>query len=283
MSVPSSAFAQQFLPVTGIVNARDLGGYRVGENKQVRSGLLIRAAHLGEATDKDIAYLESLPLAKVIDLRMDSEKLGVQDRSVPGSQYVALPIDATGSAMNDLSDKDKKKFISKKKFDLHKFIVMVAFKKQAREIAAQMYPILLLTPNCQNQFREFFRQILDTPRGAVIYHCSQGKDRTGIASALLLAALGADRETIVADFDATNRVYEADVKKFSRRVRFLGGKEKQVAVVKAFIGANTENFIKALDEVDTQYGSLEAYLRGPVGLTDEDISLLRARYLQECS
>lgn len=115
---------------------------------------------------------------------------------------------------------------------------------------------------------------------AVLYHCTQGKDRTGIASALLLAALGADRETIIADFDATNHVYGADVKKYSRRVRFWGGKEDEVGVVKAFLGANTENFIKALDEVDRRYGSLEGYLREIIGLTDRDIQVLRERYLE---
>ena len=115
--------------------------------------------------------------------------------------------------------------------------------------------------------------------GDFLYHCTQGKDRTGIASALLLAALGASRETIVSDFDATNKVYEKDVRKYSRRVRFWGGKEEEVAVVKAFLGANTENFVKALDTVDQQYGSIEAYLKGPMGLTDDDIRILRKRYL----
>ena len=62
-------------------------------------------------------------------------------------------------------------------------------------------------------------------------------------------------------------------------LRDLGGKEEEVAVVKAFLGANTENFVKALDTVDQQYGSIEAYLKGPMGLTDDDIRILRKRYL----
>lgn len=132
----------------------------------------------------------------------------------------------------------------------------------------------------QPQGVAFFRAHLDVEEGAVLYHCTQGKDRTGIASALILAALGASRETIVADFDATNRAYEADVRKYSRRVRFLGGKEEEVGVVKSFMGANTENFVKTLDEIDSRYGSLEAYLKGPIGLTDDDIRTLRQRYLE---
>ena len=112
-----------------------------------------------------------------------------------------------------------------------------------------------------------------------MFHCTQGKDRTGLASAYILAALGVDRETIIADFDATNAVYERDVRRLSRRVRFWGGKEEQVSVVKAFIGANTDNFVKALDLLDAQFGSMDAYLRDPLGLTDADIEILRTRYL----
>ena len=80
------------------------------------------------------------------------------------------------------------------------------------------------------------------------------------------------------DFDATNKVYEKDVKKYVRRVKRLGGKEAEIATVKAFLGANTENFVKALDTIDAQYGSLDAYLKGPIGLSDSDIAILRERY-----
>lgn len=276
---PTSVFAQQFLPVKGIVNARDLGGYEVQDGRKVKNGMLIRAAHLAEASDSDIAYLENLPLATVIDFRKEQEMPGKVDRDVPGACYVSLPIDASGNVAATATEEEKKKMTRRKKFDVKKIIVFAAFNDKAKAVARDMYPTLLFTPECQRQFARFFRLVLETENGAVLYHCTQGKDRTGIASALLLAALGASKETIVADFDATNKVYEKDVKKYSRRVKFWGGKEEEIAVVKAFLGANTENFVKALDAVDQQYGSLEAYLKGPMGLTDEDIQTLRERYL----
>ena len=81
------------------------------------------------------------------------------------------------------------------------------------------------------------------------------------------------------DFDATNLVYKADVRKYSCRVRFWGGKEEEIEVVKAFLGVNTENFVRTLEEIDRRYGSMEAYLKGPIGLTDADIKILQERYL----
>ena len=277
---PSSVFAQQFLPVKGIVNARDLGGYEVQDGRKVKSGMLLRAAHLAEAKDADIAYLEGLKVATVIDFRKEEEKQGKVDRDIPGARYVSLIVDASGNAMANATEEEKKKMTGRKKFDVKKIIVFAAFNDKAKAVAMNMYPTLLFTPECQQQFARFFRLVLETESGAVLYHCTQGKDRTGIASALLLAALGASRETIVEDFDATNKVYENDVKKYSRRVKLWGGKEEEIAVVKAFLGCNTENFVKSLDTIDAQYGSLLDYLKGPIGLNDEDIRILRERYLE---
>lgn len=280
MTLSLSAYSQQFLPVKSIVNARDLGGYAVQGGRIVRDGVLIRAAHLAEATEEDLRFLESIPVTKVVDFRKLEEKRGKQDIPVPGAEYIVLPIDASGNAAAQATEKEKKKVQKGKKFDVRKIIVFLAFNENAKTVAAQMYPTLFFDPGCQKQFAKFFRHVIATDSGAVLYHCTQGKDRTGVASALLLAALGADRETIVADFDATNRVYEDDVRKYSRRVRFLGGKEEEIGVVKAFLGCNTDNFIKALDRIDAEYGSMDAYLETILGVTAEDREILKARYLK---
>ena len=261
------------------MNTRDLGGYRMQDGRSLRAGVLIRTAHLAEATDAELEYLSAVPVAKVIDFRKDEELQGKADRPVPGAEYVRIPVDASGNVAAQASEEERKKFTGRKKFDVKKIIVMAAFNEKAKKVAREMYPTLIFNPECQQQFARFFREVLATEKGAVLYHCTQGKDRTGIASALLLAALGADRETIVADFDATNQVYEADVRKYSRRVRFWGGKEEEVAVVKAFLGVNTENFVRTLEEIDRRYGSMETYLKGPIGLTDADIRTLKERYL----
>ena len=276
----SSIIAQQFLPVKSIVNARDLGGYTMRDGRILRDGIFLRAAHLADVTDEDLHWLSGVPVAKVIDFRTALELQGQVDKDVPGATYVSLPIDASGRSMANVSEKERKKYMNRKKFDIKKFIVLAAFDERAKAAVRNMYPTLLFDPDCQKQYARFFRLVLETENGAVLYHCTQGKDRTGIASALLLGALGAGRETIIADFDATNKVYEKDVKKYSRRVRLWGGKEEEIAVVKAILGCSTENFIKALDTLESRYGSMEAYLKGPMGLTDEDIQTLQDRCLK---
>lgn len=278
MAVSSSIDARQFLPVKGIANARELGGYPV-QGGTVRSGLLLRTAHLADATDADIRYLSGLPVVKVIDFRMEEEKKGTADRPVPGAEHIALPVDASANAAAEASEKDRKRFTDGKKFDYKKIIMLAAFNDMAKKIAREMYPTLFFDPGCQKQYAEFFRIILSTENGAVLFHCTQGKDRAGIASALLLAALGADRETIIADFDVTNKVYEADVRKYTRRVKFWGGKEEEIGVVKAILGCNTDNFVKTLDRIDAEYGSLDAYLEKAIGVSGADREVLRGRYV----
>lgn len=270
---------EPFLPVQGIVNARDLGGYEGADGRTVRAGMLLRAASLADAKDTDLEYLASLPVKEVIDFRLDFELKGREDRMVPGADYIRIPVNSSaGAKMED--DKDAEKIRNQKHFDINKVIMIAAFNDKAQAMAENLYPNMVFSEECQKQFASFLQRVVETEDGAVLFHCTQGKDRTGLASAYLLAALGADRETIVRDFDLTNKVYENDVRKLSRRVRLFGGKEKEIAVIESFIGANTENFIKTLDRIEAQYGSLEEYLTGPLGLSPEDMETLRNRYLQ---
>jgi len=269
----------QFLPVKGIINARDLGGYTGAGGRTVRTGKLIRAASLAEAKDADLAYFAGLPVREVIDFRQDYELKGKEDRMVPGAAYLRLPINSS-AGINIEEEKEAEKIRNRKHFDVRKVIMIAAFNERAQHLAEQLYPNMVLQPDCQKQFAAFLQRVVAAEDGAVLFHCTQGKDRTGLASAYILAALGVDRETIIADFDATNRVYEKDVQRLSRRVRFFGGKEKEVAVVRSFIGANTANFTKTLDLIDATYGSMANYLTGPLGLGQEDIATLHNKYLQ---
>lgn len=268
------------LPFKKIVNARDLGGYVTEDGRRVKKGLLIRCAHLAHASQADLDFLAGLPVTRVVDFRLDFEKNGKEDQVIPGATYVSIPVDASGPIAAQATEEERKKFTGRKTFDVRKVIVMAAFNDKAKKMVGLMYPTLVNDPDCQWQYATFLRLLVDNEAGAVLFHCTQGKDRAGMAAAFILAALGAGRDTIIADFDETNRHYAQDLKKFSRRVRFWGGKEEELAVVKAFIGANTENFIKTLDLIDDRYGSMESYLKGPLKLSDTDLQTLRERFLE---
>lgn len=264
---------EHFLPLKGVPNARDLGGYKTTEGKTIKKGMLIRGASLATAKDSDLTMLAAYPVVKIIDFRTDFEKKGKENRSLPDADYICLPIQPIedGNTPEEITNH--------KSFDISKLILLAAFNEKAKVFAKEMYSRLVMQSKCQKQFAAFLREVIDTPQGAIYFHCTQGKDRAGLATAYLLSALGVGREIIVADFDMTNQVYAQDVRKFCNRVKFLGGNEEEFAVVKALIGANTENFIKALDLINAEYGSMDTYLRNVLGLTDTDFEILRERYL----
>lgn len=264
---------EHFLPLKGIPNARDLGGYKTAEGKTIKKGMIIRGASLATAKDADLTMLAAFPVVKIIDFRTDFEKKGKENRSLPGADYICLPIQPIDEG------KAPEEITNRKSFDISKLIMFAAFNEKAKVFAKEMYSRLVMQSKCQKQFAAFLREVIDTPQGTIYFHCTQGKDRAGLAAAYLLSALGVDRETIVADFDKTNQVYAQDVHKFCNRVKLLGGNEEEFAVVKALIGANTDNFIKALDLINAEYGSMDAYLRNALGLTDKDFEILRERYL----
>ena len=160
-------------------------------------------------------------------------------------------------------------------------IVQLSFTRLFQQKARQLYPSLVLSEFSQLQYATFLNLILETEEGSVLWHCSQGKDRTGIGAALILGALGADTETIVEDFDRSNDVYRPVVDKLCAQVVEAGGGEKEMDVVRAFMGVSVKNFRYALKLIDANWGSIPGYLEEAMGIMDDDLAVLRARYLQD--
>lgn len=259
----------------GIVNARDLGGLPAG-GKRVRSGLLLRTAHLHDATDDDIRQLtERYRLRRIFDFRTMSEASLQPDREVAGAEHIFLP------TLDIEAERQSGEAVPAETWiDLSSNIVRLSFMPFFQERARELYPSLVTSEFSQIQYAAFLDMILETTDGGVLWHCSQGKDRTGIGAALLLSALGAGRETIIADFDRSNDAYRPLVERLCREAVAQGATEKELDVIRAFMGVSTRNFIRTLDLIDAQWGSMEAYLTGPLGLDAGDLAVLRDRYLE---
>ena len=258
----------------GIINARDLGGIRIGD-KTVRKGLLLRTAHLNQATDEDIRRLqEEYHLKKIFDFRTLQEGALQPDREVPGALHYSLPT-------LDVAEEQKsgKAIPDEMWIDLSKHIVRLSFMKIFQEKGRQLYPSLVMSEFSQLQYASFLNLILETEDGAVLWHCSQGKDRTGIGAAYILAILGADRETIVRDFARSNEIYLPLVEKFIAKVRDAGGGEDEEDTVRAFMGVSVRNFNRALDMIEARWGSIPHYLEDTMEVRPEDVKRFRERYL----
>ena len=156
-------------------------------------------------------------------------------------------------------------------------LMKYAFEPKAQTMARQLYPAIVTDSLAQCYYGEFLRGVLHA-KGGVLWHCSQGKDRAGWASAFLLAALGADRETIVEDFDLSNQSYARAVEAMTAKVREQGGGDEAVAFIRAMIGVSRENFEATLDMIDQKYGSLSDYIENQLGFSKEEQQQLRTKY-----
>ena len=259
-----------------IINARDLGGFIGHEGRKVRSGMLLRTAHLHDATDEDISRLQNeYHLRRIFDFRSLGEAEFLPDREVPEATHHLLPtIDLSAERLTEQP-------IPQEAFlDLERHIVNYSFYPEVQAMAADMYPSLIRSEYSQLQYATFLRLIVETPDGAVLWHCFQGKDRTGWGAAFILSALGVDRETIIADFDRSNDAYRELVARLNNDIIARGGGEAEMDVVQAFMGVSTKNFRSTLDLINREFGGMMSYLQNQLLLSKEDIQLLRKRYLE---
>lgn len=258
-----------------IVNARDPGGMVGHEGKTVRQGMLLRTAHLHDATDDDIRRLQNeYHLRRVFDFRSLGEAEFLPDREVEGATHHLLPtIDMSEERLTGQA-------IPQEAFlDLERHIVNYSFYPEVQEMAADMYPSLIRSEYSQLQYAAFLRLIVETPDGGVLWHCFQGKDRTGWGAAFILSALGVHREAIIEDFDRSNDAYRDLVARLNHDIIARGGGEAEMDVVQAFMGVSTKNFRRTLELIDREFGGMNAYLQNQLFLAKEDLQLLRKRYL----
>ena len=269
---------ERVIAFEGIENGRDMGGLVMQDRRTVRFDMLVRSGNLSTATDADVAVLKNrYRLTDVFDFRFDAEVAAAPDRVMDGvrnTQLSTLPQTFVAAFSSGGSSSDK---IDTR--DIGALLMDRVFDPQAQAMARGLYPAIVTDQTAQARYGEFLRGVL-AAKGGVLWHCSQGKDRAGWASAFVLAALGASREVIVEDFDLSNQSYADKVEKLSALVRDKEGGDEAVAFIRAMVGVSRENFEAALDLIDQQYGSLSAYIENQLGFSREEQRQLRAKYLR---
>jgi protein-tyrosine phosphatase len=252
--------AERRLPLEGPRNFRDLGGYPARGGRRLRWGQIFRADSLSELTDSDVAYLDRLGLARVIDLRGELEATQRPNRlaGVERFAYTRLPV-----GEGDLSAAEwARKFQSGELGPVDADWLLRSYRRTLDERAPRVGEVL--------------RALAAEPSPAV-FHCTAGKDRTGIVSALLLLLLGVPREIVVGDYSLTalytgGRIPAAE-QWFTER-----GIDPELAA--HLLSARRESMEAALSHLDAEYGGEESFLRERAGLDERVIASLREWLLE---
>ncbi len=266
------------VPFEGIENARDLGGLPVRGGKVVRKDVLLRSGELSRATDADMKLLsERFKLSNIFDFRFYAEVENAKDRVGDGVCYTHLST-LPEVLVNGFSDgrADSEKIKSE---DFTAQLVSFAFNPKAQELSRQMYPLTVSDTTSQRLYGEFLRGVLKAEGGS-LWHCSQGKDRAGWGTAFLLAALGAERGTIVEDFALSNISYAPVVEQLSEKVLQMGGGENELRFIRSMAGVSVENFERGLDLIDERFGGMDVYIEKALGFSSDMKKQLRIKYLE---
>ncbi len=262
----------------GIVNARHLGGMIGCNGRRVKDNLLFRCGDLFAASDADVEILEKdIRISKVFDFRTHYEVGNAPDRALEGAENIHLSIINTNGEMWNLLKPQPGDTTS-----LQDRLLQYVLSGSAAVLANGFYIPFVTDDVSQINYNKFFRHIIDndSKSNAVLWHCSQGKDRTGLATAYILSALGVSREDILEDFEHSNAAYTSELTSVKQLVIDSGKGELELEIVQGLFGVNVKWFKEALDYIDTHYGGMDAYLHNQLNLSDSDIDILRDRYLE---
>lgn len=254
----------QQLGITSAHNARQLGGYCIS-GKTIRRDVLLRSARLSKLSEGDSLILaDKYKVQCIYDFRGQEESFASPDVIPGNARYMSLAI-SFGSTGGSASESET---IS--------MLLQYADNPLVQEMCDKMYDKIFLEEESHKVYRRFFADLMtiDPEEGAVLWHCTQGKDRAGAASAMLLAALGADRDLIMADFMLSKDYYEPHVAMVPVE------NDTQRYVINTLISANPDVFERTLDKIDAEYGSLRNYLTECIGVTPQMMKTLREKFLQ---
>jgi protein-tyrosine phosphatase len=224
--------SERLIALEGAVNFRDLGGYATAGGRRTRWRTLFRADGLGELTETDLTVLRGFGIRTVIDLRSGSElERGRFDVDAHPVAFHHFPF------IDELPDAQD--------FDRRPGLLGSQYLEIVRDAGDQILAAL--------------RVLASADALPAVFHCTAGKDRTGVLSAIVLSLLGVDEPTVVADYalsgEAMQRLREKLIRKYPE------GRETLESIDEVF-SADPAQMEQLLDHVRERYGSVDAYVEG---------------------
>lgn len=264
------------IDLPGVRNARELGGYMIG-GKTVKRGILLRTGSLTDITDEAKAILaDRYHLQKIVDFRMSEEAMVLPDPVIPGAEIIRLPMMET----QDMDAPDPE-FVARYSNPAVDMISKYEMIYERQIINDQLYVDFLRKERGKRSVKRFFDELADLDDGrAILWHCKDGKDRTGLAAVLLLCSLGADRETALRDFMLTNE-FNKDLTDAAKKEAGAHGFSRDKTDIYVFVnGGVIRRFMEhALEYLDENYGGVSGYL-DEIGVHEEARRLLYDKFLQ---
>jgi protein-tyrosine phosphatase len=268
---------QRVLKIEGVINFRDLGGYQTNDGFTVSWGKIYRSAQLDRMTDQGAKDMASLGIKTVIDLRFSDEtkRYPTMRHAVPDAEILSWHEEFQDNGA-DKGDAIKR---------LWQQSLESNDPAQVREAMRLNYPKKLYSH--QAIYKKMLMRLVEqqTP---LVFHCAAGKDRTGVAAALILSLLGVSDELIIEDYLLT----QAETENLLSSFHAGGASGPQAnsdfqqklasyprALVQPVFDADLSYITTLMDYVSEQYGSFNQYASRVLGFDADDVARLRQRLL----
>jgi protein-tyrosine phosphatase len=250
------------IKLEGMRNFRELGGIPTKDGRKIASGKFYRCGSLKKATPETMKELrDTYGIKTIIDLRTDGEQEEKPDPSLEGIEHLSIGIleEATQGISHE-KRKDHQWYYDNPK------------------PMGELYHDMGTMEYCKKQFGKVVRACLDR-EGGVAFHCSVGKDRTGIVAYLILTILGVDKKLIMKDYVYTNKVAKKNARKYARKCIAKRCSYKTTKTVYQMLTARPE-FLLAFEQgvIETE-GSMDNYLRTYCNIGEKEIAAYREKFL----
>ncbi|KAF5320811.1 hypothetical protein D9619_000687 [Psilocybe cf. subviscida] len=253
-----------FVALPGVINVRDLGHYTsvTDPGYTTRPGFIFRSAELSGITDEGKHKVKELGITKVFDLRSDTEirKYNTPQPHIDGVEIIHTPVFKTEDYSPEMMAKRYQLYASGK-----------------TEAFIELYSQIL--DHGGPAFGDILRHIRDKPNEGCIFHCTAGKDRTGIIAAIILKLAGVPDEEISKDYALTRigrePAREMIMARLSKEPLFASNNE---AALNMFT-CRHETMQAFLQHFDTHYGGAEEYIRRYIGFSDEELATVKKHIL----
>lgn len=248
-------------------NVRDIGGFVGYNGKKVKEGRIYRGGFLGRLSKKDVDTISKLNLTDIIDFRSAVEFENRPDYKFPNVTYHSFP---------SLIDNPE----LKKKFDYDdsNLLWFLGGNYDAFHHMELTYEENLTSEIGIEAMKNLFKVMLSDDSRTVYFHCSQGKDRAGLASYLILYILGVDEKEIREDYLRSNEAMKQKIKqlKFLLKDKPFYSKDYEKAL-KLVFSADERYLDYGLNSINKKFGSLDFYIKN---ILEVDIDKFREYYLE---
>ncbi len=242
------------LPFEQAHNFRDHGGYQSRDGRSLKWGMIYRTDKLSSLSEEDQKYLERLSVRRIVDFRSDEER-GMDPHALPAD--TAIRVEPMPIAVDAAQ------------------IELVTARLQQRDVSVDDMAALLIDANREmiSQFtpvyRNWMQSLLHADNYPQLFHCTAGKDRTGLAAALLLHALDVPENTIMDDYLATNHYTAARTDQVIKQISAMDTLQVSEDVIRVLFNVQPQFINAAFDTIADSYGDLQRYFEVGLGLSSQ--------------